>query len=187
MLRRGFKSQSEKRSISLRRQLGLGDTAPLHARDVAAHMKVEIWSAKEVPDLAAEDLEVLVKDDAGWSGFTLRVGDRFLVVYNPAESRRRTNSVVMHELAHIMLGHELSDVHTSDAGYLVPSFYDTEQEEEANWLGGALLLPRAALMWMRARKMTDDEAAHHFVVSADMLRWRVRMTGIDVQIRRAAS
>lgn len=187
MLRRGFKSQSEKRSISLRRQLGLTDVSPLHARVVAAHMGVKIWSATEVPNLGAKELQLLVREDAGWSGFTLRVNDRFLVVYNPAESPRRTNSVVMHELAHIILGHDLTDALASEAGYLVPAFYNTEQEDEANWLGGALLLPRPALLWMRARRMTDSDAAEHFLVSGEMLRWRVRMTGVDLQMRRAAS
>jgi hypothetical protein len=187
LLRRGFKSQSEKRSISLRRQLGLADVAPLEARAVAVHMGVKIWSASDVPKMDPAALGLLTRDGAGWSGITLRVGDRFLVVYNPAQSPRRINSVLMHELAHVILGHELTDAHTSSGGSLVPTNYDTDQEDEANWLGGALLLPRGALLWMRARGLTDDEATQHFIVSAEMLRWRFRMTGVDVQLRRASA
>lgn len=187
MLRRGFKSQSEKRSISLRRQLGLTEVAPLHARAVAAHMGVKIWSAADVPNVDAAALALLTRDDAGWFGITLRVSNHFLVIYNPAQSARRINSVVMHELAHIMLGHELTDARTSSGGSLVPTNYDTDQEMEANWLGGTLLLPRPALLWIRAQRMTNEEAARHFIVSMEMLTWRIRMTGVDVQIRRASA
>ena len=92
----------------------------------------------------------------------------------------------MHELAHIILGHELASGMLTEAGHFVPSTYNQDQEDEAAWFGGTLLLPRPALLWMRSRRLTDDEAATHFGVSLDLLRWRVRMTGIDYQLGLAA-
>ncbi len=183
MLKRGFKSQSERRAVELRRRMGLGDTAPLLGSDVAKDLDVTIWLTEDVAGLSTADLRQLRGAGAKeWSGFTLRIGIHNLIVVNSEQSARRQNSVVMHELAHIMLGHELaSAVQTSD-GHLVPSAFNQEQEDEAAWLGAALLLPRPALLWMRRMSMSDDDAATHFAVSPDLLRWRVRMTGIDYQL-----
>lgn len=91
----------------------------------------------------------------------------------------------MHELSHIMLGHELATARQTVDGHFLNGNYDDGQEEEANWLGGTLLLPRPALMWMRSRRMPDASAIEHFGVSLDMLTWRLRMTGVDYQLGRA--
>ena len=50
------------------------------------------------------------------------------------------------------------------------------------WFGATLLIPRPALIWMRRRKMSDNDATVHFGVSLDLLNWRVRMTGVDFQL-----
>jgi len=97
----------------------------------------------------------------------------------------------MHELAHIILGHDLASATFADGGEFIPSTYNQDQEDEAAWLGGTLLLPRPALLWMRRGRLSDEDAATHFGVSPDLLRWRIRMTGIDYQLglvsRKAAS
>jgi Zn-dependent peptidase ImmA (M78 family) len=92
----------------------------------------------------------------------------------------------MHELAHIMLGHELATPGVTADGHFLNGNYDEEQEDEADWLGSTLLLPRPALLWMRSRRMSDAAATEHFAVSLQMLKWRIRMTGVDYQIRRAS-
>jgi Zn-dependent peptidase ImmA (M78 family) len=160
---------------------------PLRALDVAQHYDVIVWSPLDIRGISSADLHHLL--NAGqeeWSGFTVRLNARHLIVVNAAQSGRRQNSVVMHELAHIILGHELTNAIITGAGHLVPSTYDQNQEDEAAWLGGTLLLPRPALLWMRRRRLSDEEAADHFAVSPDLLRWRIRMTGIDYQLTSAA-
>jgi Zn-dependent peptidase ImmA (M78 family) len=186
VLKRGFKSQCERRSIELRRQMGRTPIQPLRALDVAQHYDVLVWSPLDIKNIPSADLHHLL--NAGqeeWSGFTVRIKSRHLVVVNTAQSDRRQNSVAMHELAHIMLGHELPNAIITGAGHLMPSTYDQDQEDEAAWLGGTLLLPRPALLWMRRRRMSDEEAADYFAVSPDLLRWRIRMTGIDYQLASA--
>lgn len=192
MLRRGFKSQCEKRALELRRILSRKPTDPLSARDVAQQYEVSVWTPQEVQGIPAGDLQqLLVAGATEWSGFTLRVGLRHLAVVNSSQSSRRQNSVLMHELAHIMLGHDLVSGTFTAGGDFVPSTYNQDQEDEAAWLGGTLLLPRPALLWMRRRRLSDEDAATHFGVSLDLLQWRIRMTGIDYQLglrmRKAAS
>lgn len=143
-----------------------------------------VWAADEIGGVGQSDIHhLLVVEPDGWSAFTVRVGESCLVVFNPSQSDKRINSVVMHELSHIMLGHELVSAGTTDDGHLVPSNYDASQEAEADWLGGTLLLPRPALLWMRQEGMNADAATEHFQVSTDMLNWRTRMTGVDHQLR----
>jgi hypothetical protein len=186
LLRRGFKSQSERRSLEVRKTLGLGSIAALDARRLAEHLRVTVWSAADIPGLSAFDrchlLEVAQNE---WSAFVLVESARHLVVYNPQHSPARTNSDLMHELAHIILGHEFATPDETVDGHFLNGNYDEVQEAEANWLGGTLLLPRPALLWMRARKMPDGDAVRHFGVSQQMLTWRIRMTGVDYQLSRA--
>jgi Zn-dependent peptidase ImmA (M78 family) len=156
---------------------------PLTASEVAAHHSVDVWHPRDVSEVPPADLQHLLgAGSEEWSGFTLRVGNRHLVLINSSQSPSRQNSVLMHELAHIILGHELASGMLTKAGHFVPSTYNQDQEDEAAWLGGTLLLPRPALLWMRRCLLSDDQAATHFGVSVDLLRWRIRMTGIDYQL-----
>lgn len=186
MLRRGFKSQCERRSTELRKRLGLGPAEPLSAFDLANHVGVTVWSAAEVDGLSEADLTQLTKTDKeSWSAFTLRVRDQNLIVFNSGQSGPRVNSVAMHEISHITLGHELASAGMTEDGHLIPSIYDQDQEDEADWLGGTLLLPRPALLAIRRAGLTDDQAMLAYQVSRQMLTWRFRMTGVDYQIANA--
>jgi Zn-dependent peptidase ImmA (M78 family) len=156
---------------------------PIRALDVANYYNVTVWSPNDVEGVPSADIQYLLGAGADeWSSFTLKLGTRNLIVVNTAHSERRQNSVLMHELAHIILGHQLSSGVITGSDHFVPSNYNQDQEDEAAWLGATLLLPRPALLWMRRRNMSDDEAATHFGVSLDLLKWRIRMTGIDYQL-----
>lgn len=91
----------------------------------------------------------------------------------------------MHELAHIILGHDLAEACIMDDGSLVPGNFDQDQEDEADWLAGTLLLPRPALMSIRRRQISEIVACDQYLVSREMLNWRVRMTGVDYQLARS--
>lgn len=186
MLRRGFKSQCERRSTETRKRLRLSPSSPLSAFDLAADIGVTVKAANEIDGLDHDDLiQLTYTDKDSWSAFTLRIRERHLVVFNSGQSKPRINSVVMHELSHIMLGHELAAAGTTEDGHLIPSNYDQDQEDEADWLGGTLLLPRPALLAIRRLGLSDDEAMSEFQVSRQMLTWRFRVTGVDYQLANA--
>ena len=145
-----------------------------------------VWSVSQIENLSSKDLlQLTVTDSDSWSAFTLRIQEKHLVVFNPAQSTPRTNSVVMHELSHIMLGHELASAGMTGDGHLIPSNYDQAQEHEADWLAGTLLLPRPALLAIRHEELSDEQAMIKYLVSKQMLLWRFRMTGVDYQISNA--
>lgn len=144
-----------------------------------------VWSTTDVQGLTADALSVLNDEtDQSWSALTMRFGVDHLIVYKPVTSKGRRNNVIMHELAHIILGHELATACILEDGSLVPGNFDQDQEDEADWLAGALLLPRPALLSIRKRRLSDDAACREHLVSLEMLKWRLRMTGVDSQLSR---
>lgn len=60
--------------------------------------------------------------------------------------------------------------------------YDTDAESEAGWLAGCLHLPRAALL--RALRQGEDDLAiaEKYLASAEMIRFRKSVTGIERQL-----
>ena len=183
MLRRGFKSQCERRSVEVRKNFDLASDDPLSAFDVAKDIGAFVWTEQNIRDLPEEDIKRLIVDDREcWSAFTIRIEDHHLIVLNSSQTQPRQNSIVMHELAHIMLGHELTSAALTEDGHFVPTTYDQNQEDEADWFAGTLLLPRPTLLKIRYSEMNDDTAMTHFMVSRQMLTWRFRMTGVDYQI-----
>jgi hypothetical protein len=155
LFRRGFKAQCERRSLEIRKTLRIESIGRLDAIRLGLHLGVAIWSASEIPDWPDKDRHHLLKVASDeWSAFVLREDHNYLVVYNPMQAAARINSVLMHELSHIMLGHELATASTTADGHFLNGNYDEAQEREADWLGGTLLLPRPALLWAAHRKVS---------------------------------
>lgn len=185
VFRRGFKSQCERRAVETRKDLNLSKLDALNAFDLARHLGVVVWSTADVGGLSEEDHRHLTIDDGDcWSALTLRMGNHHLIVYKEIGFRPRINSVVMHELSHIILGHELAEACVLADGSLVPRNFSQEQEDEADWLGGTLLLPRPVLLDIVVNKIPNETAQTQYNVSAQMLEYRMRMTGVRNQIYR---
>lgn len=179
MFARGFKSWCERVALTQRGELQLRPSDPLDPRLLANHLEVNVWTASEVPGLDPECLHVLIeKDPDSWSAVTLCTGSKDLIIINPVHSDGRRASDIMHELSHIILGHEPARVDVSEDGLLVLNSYDKEQEEEAKWLSGCLLLPRDALLLIRRRGMSHEVAASMYGVSVPMLKYRLNVLNL---------
>ena len=57
-------------------------------------------------------------------------------------------------------------------------------EDEATWLGGALLVPRDGALNLVRRGIELPSIARNFGVSEALCRWRINETGVAQQIRR---
>jgi Zn-dependent peptidase ImmA (M78 family) len=71
----------------------------------------------------------------------------------------------------------------SSEGLMLLKAYDKEQEEEADWLAGVLLLPRDALVDVQRRGMPDEAVIARYGVSKRMYTYRMSMTGVSRQFR----
>ena len=103
-------------------------------------------------------------------------------MHNPLYVETRRNSDLAHELAHTLLGHELSRIER--IGDLTFLSCDSIQEEEAGWLSGSLLLPRALLLKAIRGGQEAISIARKYKVSEEMARYRIRVTGVEKQAGR---
>jgi Zn-dependent peptidase ImmA (M78 family) len=62
--------------------------------------------------------------------------------------------------------------------------YNRDQEDEANWMAGCLLLPREALAVAMKQRVDFEITAKKYGVSREMLRWRINVTGVQRQFDR---
>ena len=180
-LRRGFKSEAERIARSVRADLGNSATKSVTPEMLADLLGIEVRAGDElIPGKRFIELENV--QPGAFSACTFRPSaDRVVVVYNPLSSDSRRRSDLAHELAHILLEHELSRIEKlGDVTFLS---CDPTQEEEAAWLSGCLLLPRALLLVEVQRGSSAKDIAKKFGVSEDMARYRLNVTGVVKQIQ----
>lgn len=140
----------------------------------------------DLPDLPQEVRRRLLGAHSDcWSAITVSDGNCHLIVINSAHAKTRLNSSLAHEIAHIILGHEPSMMFMSPSSGMALRTYDEEQEEQANWLAGCLLLPREAIVTIRRTGRSEEDACSDYCVSSAMLRFRLNVTGVESQLRHA--
>ena len=183
-LERGFKSWSERVAQTLRDELGLESADPVDPLELAKILGIEILTPHGVPGLPSEVLEQLLQVDPwGWSALSLKLPDgRFLLIYNPRKSSGRQASDIIHELAHFILDHKPATIILSPDGELAMRSFDPKQEEEANWLGWCILLPRDALLKSRRKGLEIGDIAKHYGVTESLVRFRLNKSGVDTQL-----
>jgi Zn-dependent peptidase ImmA (M78 family) len=169
-------------SASARGELSLDECAPLCPWQYAAHRSVVVMTPDDLALDPADKHHLTIAEPESWSGFTIREGDAKAIVVNSGHSKSRQTSTLMHEMAHIDLKHIPNRVEVGPDGMLLLSDYSRAQEDEADWLAGALLLPRKALFRLRSRGASTDDIAREYGVSDQLCTWRLRMTGVDRQL-----
>jgi Zn-dependent peptidase ImmA (M78 family) len=185
MFERGFKSWCENIALGLRAELKLAKVAPLSPRALATYLEVSLWTPRQIRGLSQKALRVLLQTERhNWSAVTVSYNGRDAVIYNSTHSKGRQSSDIMHELSHILIGHRPSTVLLSPDGVLALRSFDQKQEDEAGWLSGCLLLPRTALVHIMRSGMEQDEACLRYLVSDDLLTYRLDITGVTAQMNR---
>lgn len=181
--RRGFKSWCENVSLQVRKEIGLPQESPIDPRRLANNLNVICWKADEVPGIDPGTLQILIEEDPeSWSALTILSGEKRLIILNPVNSPARQNSDLSHELSHLIIGHKGGRIDITPDNLLMLHNYDKEQENEANWLAGCLLLPRSALLHIRKTGLDDITAMQTYGVSKEMFSYRINVTGVDMQM-----
>lgn len=177
-LRRGFKAEAEREAIRVRKELGLAAHDRLDPRELAQHLKVSVVDAGELVDVA--ELEELERLQAfAFSAATFKIEGKDIIVVSPLRNVGRQNSDIAHELAHVMLKHELSEIRELEG--MPFRTCKPDEEEEATAFGGTLLLPRPLLLSAARRRATIDQIANQYDVTLEMARFRYNTTGVAKQ------
>lgn len=179
-LPRGFKTNAERTADELRTAVGARNDRPLDLGTLAEHVGARIMAADElVPIERLQEIERL--QAFGFSACTFDIDGCVVVVYNPLRKPDRRASDITHELAHLILEHDLSEVQYLDG---VPfRTCRPDQEEEATTLGGTILLPRKLLLAAARDGLTHEDVARRLGVTTDMARYRWNITGVERQLK----
>ncbi len=193
-MRRGFKAAADRHASDLRTAIGCTGYESIDLTRLALHLKVAVIAVDKILG-SIDPLRVLHEEQPGaFSAATLILPGRTVVVYNPldldgryispseAKEEGRTRSNIAHEFSHLVLGHDVREVQKI-AGH---SFFtcNTEQETEANWLAGCLLLPRPLLVKAAGRGDTDSNVARANNVTEQMAAFRMNTSGARMQAAR---
>lgn len=173
-LRRGFKTEAEAVAREVRSEMGLASHQPLSPWNLAEHLGVPLLRLSALVSAAPGAVEYFLADGRGaFSAVTVFRDAKRLVVYNDGHSLPRQASDLSHELAHALLLHP-PHAAMNENGCRV---WAADIEDEADWLGGALLVPRDAAFRVARRRIPLEEAAREYAVSEQMMRFRLNVTG----------
>lgn len=179
-LPRGFGANAEREALRWRHELGVAPTAPLDPRELGHRLDVSFISADTLIDRSRlDDLEQL--QAFAFSAATFLIHDRRFIVTNPIRTPGRLASDIAHELAHLLLDHDLTEI--QDINGVPFRTCSPSQEEQATAVGGALLLPRPLLLAAARQGLDPDRISTTYGVTPDMARYRYNSTGVAKQVQ----
>jgi Zn-dependent peptidase ImmA (M78 family) len=181
-LRRGFKAEAERIAMEVRRELSLTPTCRLDPHKLAQHLRIPVLRIRDCLRVAenAPRLRRLLEDESdSFSAITLFFARRRLIVHNESHPPTRQANNIVHEIAHCLLEHPPGPV-TDHRGC---RHWNATMEDEANWLSGALLVPREGAYSLARAGEPIEAIAKQFGVSVKLCRWRIYKTGIPHQLQ----
>lgn len=178
-LRRGFKSEAEELAEGLRAELGVGNIHRIDAHRLFQYLEIPAMALTALAATSAdrglkEVVEALRGESlSGLSAVTVFRGSRRLVVFNDAHSPERQASDLCHEASHGILLHAPGPA--LDSGGC--RAWDSQIEEEAQFLAGAILIPGKGARYFAKAGWPHEAVASHFGCSVEMARWRYNVSG----------
>ena|SRR5579885_3117563 len=180
--RRGFKSEGNDIVVEVRHELGLSLYDRLDPYRLAALLEIPVVGLSSLLEDAPAVDHLLRAEPEVFSAVTVFAGHARTIVHNDAHARVRQVSNLSHELSHALLLHPPTPALDNNGC----RHWNQDIEDEANWLSGALLVPEAAAILIAKGHWPDRaDAARHFGVSQQMIRYRLNTTGALVRVQRA--
>ena len=103
----------------------------------------------------------------------MKAGRRLIIIHNDAHDRKRQASNLAHEIAHALLAHP-THLMLKQSG---DRHYDKEIEDEASWLGPALLISEEAALHIVETRMTMEQASHFYGATKEVIQMRLNVSG----------
>lgn len=174
-LRHGFKAEANRWSRELRLEQGLLPESPMCPRKLCSHLELPLKKLSEFEAAAPAAVAYLVSDQGQkeFSGVTIQVSGRRWIIYNDAHDEGRQASDIAHEVAHALLQHSVPMLFGEDGR----RNHDQGHEDEANWLGPALLVSDEAAVAVVASGMSIGAAAELYGTSPEVMRMRINVSG----------
>jgi Zn-dependent peptidase ImmA (M78 family) len=182
-LKRGFKAEAERIAVELRSELHLAPTDRIDVFSLAAHLAIPVYSLSELTrytDKPGLDRYFKHVDTDSFSALTIFSGTMRIVIHNESHAATRQAANLAHELSHCILCHRPQVLFSSEGC----RDWDEELEAEADYLGGAILLPREAALVFAKRGWDIARIASHCGISISLARKRTNETGVYHHLER---
>ncbi len=180
--RRGFKAEAHAIADEIRMELGIHELDPLDPRRLAEYLGIPVIGLSDYGEDAANAVRHFTQHEPeAFSAATVFDGRRRLIVHNDSHVAGRQNSNLSHELSHGLLLHPP----TAAFGDRDCRNWNQDLEDEASFLGAALLLSEGACLYIVKRDIAIEEAAVRYGVTVRLLQWRINATGARKRIERA--
>lgn len=180
-MRRGFKTEARDTANGVREELGLSPFDPLDPWALAENLGIPIEPLTSFGSLASIGV-LLGKEQSSFSAVTVLDGPARMIVVNDRHSRGRQANSVAHEIGHALLHHPQTPPFDERGLRRVKS----ELEEEASFLGSALLITDEMAMHIVRQKIPFEVAATSLGVSVRLLQMRVNVSGAVKRVERSA-
>lgn len=172
-LRRGFVKESEEYAVEFRQELGVPENGPLCPFALAKHLEIPVTPISTHPTIPdTVKLHFATTGQSSFSAVTIADGSFREVLHNDYQHPNRCASSIMHEIAHVVLGHPPKPPFLGDTC----RSFDPVMEKEANELGFTLLVPKPAALFAVEAFHNRSAAAAHYGVSLALLDYRIRKT-----------
>jgi Zn-dependent peptidase ImmA (M78 family) len=178
-VRRGFKTEAKRLALELRAEIGLDAHSPFNPYAFADEYGIPVVQLSNL-DVPARD-HFLRADGSALSGALVPIGTGVAILENDAQPLTRRRTTMCHELAHVVLEHEFGVSLSADER---KCGLGGEQEDEADWLSGEMLIPYDGAFRLARANATDQQAADLFDVSLAVARWRMNHTGVRKIVER---
>jgi Zn-dependent peptidase ImmA (M78 family) len=166
-LRRGFKAEAESYAEEFRKELHLRSEDPLCPWKLAEYLEIPVHPLSRYKNQIPNEVDYYMKDDAeSFSAITIFDGLRRLIIHNDAHHPHRQASNISHEISHGILAHPPAVVFDRYGN----RHFNKEHEDEANWLGPALLISKEAALHIVKKGMNYGEASILYKVSPKIIR-----------------
>lgn len=173
------KDEMEGMAEKLRKDLGLRDTDPLEPFRLKIE-GVELISLTDIPGIEQAVKQYLLNSGKqAWSAMSVPLEektDRWSIVWNNAQSRKRQRVSLLEEIWHILLGHKLTRI-TKVADVFGRTFAEAE-EHDAYYLASATLLPAKVIKTVVEKQQAISEIARMYGTTQELVEYRIKRLGL---------
>jgi hypothetical protein len=186
-VRRGFKEHAKRLALEVREEIALGPLDRLDPRALAAEYGIPVYTVTSLARACDPDVAEWLggAGQAVFSAALVPCGTGRLIVDNDLHAPTRRMSSIAHEMAHVLCEHRFAQVLVTADGCRAA---DRDDEAEAEWLGGELLITYTAATAAARAGWSDQQVADAYGVSPRRAGMRMNASGarLVVQRQRAA-
>jgi len=173
------KEEMETMADAFRRDVGLLENEPLDPFRLKIE-GVELISIEEMTNIDEQSKAQLLNfGNQNWSAMSVPLEegtDRWVIVWNTSQSRKRQRVSLLEEIWHILLGHKLTRI-TKVSDVYGRTFAEVE-EHDAYYLASATLLPRNVVKELVEEKKDITEIAKNYGTTTELIEYRIKRLGL---------